>query len=94
MPIAECNGPDNSCGLGFFATGYDGSEIWKLIHAIPKKIECAECSDHADYELKGLHDHINVGLNKEPFDPVLYEKWVKEVNAVYQKYKSGGHYLE
>lgn len=94
MPIAECSGPDNSCGNGFYATGYDGSKIWKKIHSIPKTdIECEECAHHGDFEFKGLHDHINVGLQKEPFDPVLYEKWAKEVISVYENWKHGGHAL-
>lgn len=69
----------------FFNTGYDGSHIWKQIHDIPKKIECAECSSHADFNLKGLHDHVNSGLLKKPFNPQLYSNWVKEVNDVYDQ---------
>ena len=94
MPVANCSGPDNSCGLGFYATGYDGSDVWRKIHAIPKDIECGECSSHADFELKGLHDHINAGLNKDVFDPAVYEKWALEVIAVYKKWKHGGHEIE
>ena len=47
-------------------------------------IECEECSNHADFEFKGLHDHINAGLGKEPHDKKLYKKWVNEVNDVFE----------
>ena len=46
-------------------------------------IDCEECSIHAAFEFKGLHDHINSGLKKIPHDVENYSKWVKEVNDVY-----------
>ena len=75
---------------GFTCTGYDGKNIWKKIHAIPKEIECQNCSDHADLEFKGLHDHVNLGLRKEAFDKNTYNEWYEEVKAVHDACKKDG----
>lgn len=73
------------CGCGYTNTGYDGSGIWDKIHAIPKQIECEECADHADFNLKGLHDAVNVGLGKKPHDNSKYKRWVDEINCNFNK---------
>lgn len=48
-------------------------------------IDCEECSDHAAFNFKGLHDHINLGLSKKPHDIETYEKWYKEVKDTHDK---------
>lgn len=78
------------CGKHFHNTGYNGSKVWAEIHNIPKKIDCEECSDHADFEFKGLHDHVNAGLQKKPHDVHHYQKWVKEVNDTFQECLADG----
>ena len=78
----ECNLKNESCG--FQCTGYDGKEIWREIHALPQKIDCESCSEHADKLFKGLHDHVNSGLGKEPHDKSNYKKFVDEVNCSYE----------
>lgn len=78
----ECNLKNETCG--FRCTGYDGAAIWNEIHAIPKKIDCEECSHHADLLLKGVHDHVNAGLGKHPFDSKNYKKFYQEVKCTYE----------
>ena len=75
--MTECN--QKNVVHGWNCTGFDGSRQWKLIHDVPKSIDCEECAEHADFEFKGLHDHVNVGLGKQVFDSHVYNKWVHEV---------------
>lgn len=75
---------EKNANSGFHCTGYDGSHIWKDVHELPKKIDCEECSEHATFEFKGLHDHINLGLGKKPFDKTNYHKWVHEIVEVHR----------
>ena len=53
-------------------------------------IDCDECKSHAEFEFKGLHDHMNAGLKKKPFDKKLYSNWVKEVNDTFEACKIDG----
>jgi hypothetical protein len=72
------------CTPHFVMTGYNGKVVWNHIHReIPKMIDCEECADHAKFEFKGLHDHVNAGLKKPIHDMTTYAKWVKEVNDTF-----------
>ena len=86
--MPECNLKNEVCG--FRCTGYEGQEVWKEIHAIPKKIDCESCSEHADKMFKGLHDHVNAGLGKPVFDDSNYKSFVDEVNCTYNKCLASG----
>lgn len=73
----------------FVCTGADFSDVWGNIHnkIVPDmKERCFNCGNHADPLFKGLHDHVNVGIGKEPFYPKLYEGFVKEINDTFQGY--------
>ena len=69
---------------GFRCTGYDGSKIWTQLHNISKQIDCDECASHADMLFKGIHDHVNSGLGKHPFDKQNYKKFYDEVKCGYE----------
>jgi hypothetical protein len=70
---------------GTECTGYDGSQIWKKIHSIPKEISCERCSDHASLLFSGVHDTVNIGLKKPVHDPKAFEKFAKEIQCAYDK---------
>ena len=80
--MSSCNLKNERCG--FKCTGFDGSAIWHEIHNIPKKIDCEECSSHAGMLFKGLHDHVNAGLGKHPFDGKNYKKFYEEVKCTFE----------
>ena len=87
--MPECNLKNEVCG--FRCTGYDGKEVWKELHNLPKKIDCESCSEHADSLFKGLHDSVNVGLGKKPFDAKNYKKFVDEVQCGYNSCVAKGN---
>ena len=70
---------------GFRCTGYEGKEVWKKLHQLPKEIDCEECSGHADMLFRGIHDHVNAGLGKEIYDEENYRKFVDEVMCTCKK---------
>ena len=84
----ECHSKNETCG--YRCTGYDGSKVWQKLHSLPKEIDCEECSSHADSLFKGLHDAVNVGLGKKPFDVENYKKFAKEVECSYSQCKLKG----
>ena len=86
--ITECHKDNESCG--YSCTGFNGSKIWNEIHKIPKKIECQECSEHARMNFSGLHDAVNIGLGKKPFDSKNFVKFAKEIECAYKRCKSNG----
>ena len=86
--MPECHMKNESCG--FRCTGYNGSAVWEELHRLPKKIDCAECSDHADFEFRGLHDHVNLGLGKQAYDKQTYNEWVNEVQCTFNRCKKEG----
>lgn len=86
--MVECTIKGESCG--YRCTGYNGSKIWKKIHDLPKEIECEECSSHADSNFKGLHDAVNLGLGKKPYDADNFSKFAKEVQCSYNRCKEMG----
>ena len=53
-------------------------------------IECDECKSHAEFEFKGLHDHMNLGLKKHAQDKKLYNNWFKEIKDVHEQCKKDG----
>jgi len=77
----SCDLKNERCG--FKCTGYEGSKVWSKLHALPKEIDCQECSAHSDSLFKGLHDHVNVNLGKVPFNKPNYKKFVQEVQCGY-----------
>ena len=85
----ECHLKNEVCGSR--CTGYDGKEVWKEIHAIPKKIDCESCSDHAGKLFTGLHDHVNAGLGKPVYNLTNYKKFVDEINCTFAKCKDSGN---
>lgn len=87
--MPECMMKNETCG--FLCTGYEGSPIWKKLHDLPKEMDCESCSEHATYLFQGLHDHVNAGLGKAPYNISNYEKFVKEVNCVYDSCKLKGN---
>jgi len=75
----------------FVCTGADFSDVWDKIHGpiiTDMKNRCFNCGNHADPLFKGLHDHVSVGIGKEPHYPKLYDGFVKEINDTYQNYKN------
>lgn len=84
--MTECNiqgerGP-------FRCTGYDGRDVWEKIHGALESIPCETCREHAVPLGEGLHDHVNVGLGKEPHDERTYLNFVDEVVQVHNEYCS------
>jgi len=73
---------------GFKCTGYNGSHIWEKLHQLVDSIECDMCREHAKNLMSGLHDHINSGLGEKIFDEKNYNKFVNEVNCVYDSRKN------
>jgi len=86
--MSDCN--LKQINKNFTCTGSDESATWKKLHALPKKMNCQVCADHADIEFKGLHDHVNLGLGKKSHYPKLYNQWVQEVNSVHEQCKKDG----
>lgn len=84
----ECDLKNESCG--FRCTGYEGQEIWKQLHSIPKKIECESCADHATEIFNGVHDLVNAGLGKNTFDKNNFNKFADEVACVRERCKKEG----
>jgi len=75
----------------FVCTGADFSDVWNNIHnvIVPKmKQDCLNCGSHADTLFKGLHDHVSVGIGKEPVYPKLYDAFVKEINDTHRNYSN------
>lgn len=52
------------------------------------KNRCYNCGSHADPLFKGLHDHVNVGIGKNPKYPKLYDAFVKEINDTHKNYNT------
>ena len=78
--MPECDLKNETCG--FRCTGFEGGEIWKEIHAIPKKIECESCAEHTTSIFNGVHDMVNAGLGKKAFDKSNFNKFADEVECV------------
>lgn len=75
----------------FICTGADFSDVWNNIHnkIVPEmKERCFNCGNHADPLFKGLHDHVSIGIGKEPKYPKLYDAFVKEINDVHQGFNN------
>ena len=51
--------------FGNEVTGYDGSHVWKKLHDTVNTIECDYCKGKAVRLMRGLHDSVNVHLNKK-----------------------------
>ena len=49
-------------------TGYDGSKNWAVVHDEMEKIECDFCKDKGIKLMRGVHDSVNIHLDK----PALY----------------------
>lgn len=79
--MTDCN-PELTFEKYFICTGADFSDVWGTIHneIVPMmKERCFNCGNHADPLFKGLHDHVNVGIGKEPHYPKLYDRFVQEI---------------
>ena len=75
------------CGCGFKNSGANFKHVWDKLTAIVKKdVWCEVCRIHGLDNLSGLRDHIAAGIGKKPFNEKNYERFVKEVNCVYQNY--------
>ncbi len=83
-----CTIKDETCGIQ--CTGYEGAKVWENRMKETKKIECEVCRDHAVKNESGVHDHHNVGIGQKPFDKKNYERFVKEVNCVFDTCKKSG----
>lgn len=83
---------DETCG--FRCTGYQGQKVWAKLHNLPKDIDCQECSNHADLLFKGLHDHVNIGLGKQAYNPKNFTKFAKEVQCSYNSCVKSGQCKE
>lgn len=70
----------------FRCTGYDGSDVWSKIHKLAESIPCDTCREHAVPLMEGVHDHVNVGLGKQPHDERNYQNFVDEVLKVSNEY--------
>jgi len=79
------------CGCSFKNTGASYPHVWNDIHRlINQKIDCEECKRHGHESVDGLRDHIKVGIGKKPFNIKNYQRFVNEVNCVWDKCKSDG----
>lgn len=75
------------CGCGYKNTGMKYGHVWDAINnLIDKEVGCEQCNIHGHFNVNGLRENIAVGIGKMPHDAKLYEKWVSEVNCVYQNY--------
>lgn len=75
----------------FVCTGSDESHVWNHLHNdVPKLFNCEHCAQHAKFEFRGLHDHVNLGLGKTAHNKKTYQKWVEEVNDVNKQCKLDG----
>lgn len=66
-------------------TGYDGSEDWKALHKAVGAIGCDYCRGKAIRLMRGLHDSVNVHLDKSPHYPKDLEFLFKHVLWSMQK---------
>jgi len=79
------------CGCDFKNTGASYPHVWDDFHGlINKKIDCEECQNHGHRQVDGLRDHVKVGIGNKPFNLKNYEKFVKEINCVWDKCQSDG----
>jgi len=81
--MPECEIVGERCG--FECTGYDGSHVWEKWEQDAKEIECEKCSDHAQKWVSFSHDHFNLGLGKQAFDPSNYHQVFQEAECVRNK---------
>ncbi len=66
----------------------DYSKTWDKMNAIIESdVNCEECHDHGLINFSGFRDHFRTGIKGKPFDPPNYERFVKEVICVFEKYK-------
>lgn len=86
--MIECHLKNESCG--FQCTGYDGTEVWKKLHSIHKEVECESCSEHTKSLMSGVHDAVNIGLGKDPFDAVNFSRFAEEIACAYNRCKKDG----
>ena len=74
-------------GNKFENTGYDGSKNWTVIHNEMKKIGCPFCRDKGIRLGHGLHDSVNVHLDKKTHFPKDLQFLFDHVSWSLQKVK-------
>jgi hypothetical protein len=85
----ECNLKNEICG--FRCTGADFSHIWEEIHGpLLKKIDCESCHDHAKELFSFVHDVVNLGLGKPPFDLKNFNKMFKQIQCIHSHISEHG----
>lgn len=86
--MTSCKIKDETCG--FRCTGYDGSAVWKKLHAAVLEIDCEECREHGKDLISGVHDLVNVGLGKNAHNAENFARFADEVACAYAKCKASG----
>lgn len=75
------------CGCGFKNSGANFKHVWdKIVTIVKTDVWCEVCRIHGIENINGLRDHIAVGIGKKPFNEKNYERFVSEVNCVYNKW--------
>lgn len=88
--MTDCN-PKLTFNKYFVCTGADFSDVWNNLHnkIVPMmKNRCYNCGSHAEILFKSLHDHVNVGIGKNPKYPKMYESFVNEIVETHKNYNN------
>ncbi len=81
--MTECTIAQEQCGGK--CTDYDGSKIWKKLHALPKEIECETCAEEGKNLFEFAHDIKNAQLGKPIFNKKNFKKLANQVKCICDK---------
>jgi len=77
-----CTKVSDNFGKNYEYTGFDGSAVWSELHRLmqdKKKMWCENCRLKGVKLMNGLHDSVNIHLNKKaqhPADLKFLHKYV------------------
>ncbi len=66
--------------VGTNLTRAAGRKTWDLLHGLARHYPCPPCKEPFIVLMKGVHDVVNIQLDKPVHDPKNFEKFVSIVN--------------
>lgn len=64
-----------------------GPKLWKDLHETCEKIPCQECYTDCKMLISGIHDAVNIKIDKSVHDRENFDNFVRFVNSMSEKCK-------